>query len=85
MQSQLHIDPITLGYIFSAFGWSYVISQLPGGWLLDRFGFRVLYAAIIVLWSLFTLLPGSVGFMAGGAQRLMSTSPSWRATVWPTW
>jgi hypothetical protein len=28
MQSQLHIDPITLGYIFSAFGWSYVIAQL---------------------------------------------------------
>jgi len=27
-------------YIFSAFGWSYVLSQLPGGWLLDRFGSR---------------------------------------------
>ena len=30
MQSQLHIDPITLGYIFSALGWAYVIAQLPG-------------------------------------------------------
>src|SRR6185437_11062613 len=38
MQSQLHIDSITLGYIFSAFGWTYVLAQMPGGWLLDRFG-----------------------------------------------
>jgi hypothetical protein len=49
MQSQLHIDPITLGYIFSAFGWSYVIAQLPGGWLLDRFGSRAVYSASILL------------------------------------
>src|ERR1700692_768657 len=66
MQSQLHINPITLGYIFSAFGWSYVIAQLPGGWLLDRFGSRPVYAASILLWSLFTLLQGTVGFLAGG-------------------
>jgi ACS family glucarate transporter-like MFS transporter len=66
MQSQLHIDPITLGYIFSAFGWAYVIAQLPGGWLLDRFGSRSVYAASILLWSLFTLLQGAVGFVAGG-------------------
>jgi ACS family glucarate transporter-like MFS transporter len=66
MQSQLHIDPITLGYIFSAFGWAYVIAQLPGGWLLDRFGSRPVYAASILLWSLFTLLQGAVGFLAGG-------------------
>jgi len=66
MQSQLHIDPITLGYIFSAFGWAYVIAQLPGGWLLDRFGSRAVYAASILLWSLFTLLQGAVGLLAGG-------------------
>ncbi len=66
MQSQLHIDAITLGYIFSAFGWAYVIAQLPGGWMLDRFGSRVVYAASILLWSVFTLLQGAVGLLAGG-------------------
>jgi ACS family glucarate transporter-like MFS transporter len=66
MQSQLHIDAITLGYIFSAFGWAYVIAQLPGGWLLDRFGSRAVYAASILLWSSFTLFQGAVGFLAGG-------------------
>lgn len=67
MQSQLHIDSISLGYIFSAFGWSYVIAQLPGGWMLDQFGSRAVYAGSILLWSLFTLLQGTVGFLAGGA------------------
>lgn len=66
MQSRLHIDPITLGYIFSAFGWAYVIAQLPGGWMLDRFGSRAVYAGSILLWSLFTLLQGAAGFLAGG-------------------
>jgi len=66
MQRQLHIDPITLGYVFSAFGWAYVIAQLPGGWMLDRFGSRVVYAGSILLWSTFTLLQGVAGFLAGG-------------------
>ncbi|HEV2441468.1 MAG TPA: MFS transporter [Steroidobacteraceae bacterium] len=66
MQAQLHIAPITLGYIFSAFGWAYAIAQLPGGWMLDRFGSRVVYAGSILLWSLFTLLQGGVGFLGGG-------------------
>lgn len=67
MQAQLHIDAITLGYIFSAFGWAYVCAQMPGGWLLDRFGSRVVYAASILLWSVFTLLQGLVGLLAGAA------------------
>ena len=66
MQSQLHVDAITLGYIFSAFGWAYVIAQLPGGWLLDRFGSRAVYAGSILLWSLFTLLQGMTGLLTGG-------------------
>jgi ACS family glucarate transporter-like MFS transporter len=67
IQSQLHIDPIALGYIFSVFGWAYVAAQLPGGWMLDQFGSRAVYAGSILLWSLFTLLQGVVGFLAGGA------------------
>ena len=66
MQSQMHIDPITLGYVFSAFGWAYVIAQLPGGWMLDRFGSRAVYAGSILLWSVFTLLQGAAGLLAGG-------------------
>ena len=54
-----------MGYIFSAFGWAYVIFQLPGGWLLDKFGSKKVYAFSIFFWSLFTLLVGAVGFFTG--------------------
>jgi ACS family glucarate transporter-like MFS transporter len=67
LSDELGLSPVTMGYIFSAFGWSYVIGQLPGGWILDRFGSKWVYAASITLWSTFTLLQGTVGFFAGGA------------------
>ncbi|WDY59940.1 MFS transporter [Pseudomonas sp. PSKL.D1] len=61
IQKELGIDAITLGYIFSAFGWAYVLGQIPGGWLLDRFGSKRVYAASIFTWSFFTFLQGFVG------------------------
>ncbi|TXS90243.1 MFS transporter [Parahaliea maris] len=61
IQSDLGIDSVTLGYIFSAFGWAYVLGQIPGGWLLDRFGSKKVYACSIFIWSLFTLMQGLVG------------------------
>ena len=61
LQKDLGIDAVTLGYIFSAFGWAYVAGQIPGGWLLDRFGSKRVYALSIFTWSLFTVLQGYVG------------------------
>ncbi|MFJ4372246.1 MFS transporter [Pseudomonas japonica] len=63
LQKDLGIDAVTLGYIFSAFGWAYVLGQIPGGWLLDRFGSKKVYAFSIFTWSLFTVLQGFVGYM----------------------
>jgi ACS family glucarate transporter-like MFS transporter/ACS family D-galactonate transporter-like MFS transporter len=69
MRTAFGFDAIRMGYIFSAFSWAYVLSQLPAGWLLDRFGARRVYAASIFLWSLFTLLQSSIGLLgsAGAA------------------
>jgi ACS family glucarate transporter-like MFS transporter len=61
------LSPVEMGYIFSAFAWSYVVAQLPGGWLLDRFGSKITYFFSIFLWSVFTLFTGFTGFLAGGA------------------
>lgn len=63
----LGLSSLQMGYIFSAFAWSYVLAQLPGGWLLDRFGSKTTYFFSIFLWSLFTLLQGFVGFVTGAA------------------
>jgi MFS transporter, ACS family, glucarate transporter len=66
LSKELHLDPVAMGYVFSAFGWSYVIAQVPGGWLLDRYGSRAVYAFSIVIWSLFTMMQGWVGFFSAG-------------------
>lgn len=60
MAKELGMDSVAMGYIFSAFGWAYVICQIPGGWLLDRFGSKRVYFCSIFFWSLFTLLQGTV-------------------------
>lgn len=68
MAKEIGIDPGTLGLVFSAFAWAYVIGQVPGGWLLDRFGAKRVYGCSIVLWSLFTLTQGLVhGFDSAAA------------------
>lgn len=67
LTDELGLDAVQMGYILSAFGWSYVIGQLPGGWILDRFGSKWVYAVSITLWSAFTVMQGAVGFFTGAA------------------
>ncbi len=62
----LGLSPVQMGYIFSAFAWSYVLAQLPGGWLLDRFGSKKIIVVGLTTWSLFTMFQGAVGFLTGG-------------------
>ena len=59
---QLGLSKVVMGYAFSAFGWAYVIGQIPGGWLLDRFGSKRVYMWSIITWSIFTFLQGFVGY-----------------------
>jgi len=66
IKRELGLSAVQMGYVFSAFAWSYVLAQLPGGWLLDRFGSKITYFFSIFLWSLFTFFTGAVGFFAGG-------------------
>lgn len=62
---ELGLSPVQTGFILSAFAWSYVLAQIPGGVLLDRFGTKRIYAAAIAIWSVFTALQGAVGLIAG--------------------
>ena len=79
LQSELGLSPVQLGYIFSAFGWAYVLGQIPGGWLLDRFGSKVVYGAGLFLWSAFTFLQGFVGVL--GAVRRPGRA-AWSCVSW---
>ena len=61
------LGPTTMGYLFSAFGWTYVIGQLPGGWLLDRFGARKVYGDVSLIRAAFTSLQGLVVYLGASA------------------
>jgi MFS family permease len=53
------LTPVAVGYLLSAFIWSYAPCQLPAGMLLDRWGTRRTAAGCIALWSAATALTGA--------------------------
>jgi MFS transporter, ACS family, D-galactonate transporter len=65
ISKELKLDSVRMGYIFSAFSWTYSTLQIPGGILADRFGTRTLYSVLLILWSLATIALGfAFGFLA---------------------
>src|ERR1700739_1533870 len=66
IRSEFGFDAATMGFIFSAFVWGYALFQVPGGWLSDRFGPRVVLAVLVVYWSIMTgvtaLATGALSF-----------------------
>ncbi len=67
----LGLNAVALGWAFSAFAWTYLVAQIPSGWVLDRFGVRLVYFASLLAWSIFTLLQGTVIWMGAAAAAVM--------------
>jgi ACS family D-galactonate transporter-like MFS transporter len=65
LTAELHIDAVTMGFIFSAFSWTYALAQIPGGAVLDRLGVRLTYAGSLILWSVATLAHGLMTNVGG--------------------
>ena len=65
LRADLGLDTAQMGYLLSAFGWTYALFQIPGGWLVDRVAPRVLLAVLIVAWSVATVLLGFTATAAG--------------------
>ncbi len=65
LQKDLGLDPVWIGYLMSAWLWSYCIAQIPAGWLLDRFGSKRVYGVSFFLWSFLVLLMGFTGYLQG--------------------
>jgi MFS family permease len=82
------LSTIELGYLFSAFLWSYLVFVLPWGIFVDRAGTRVSTASGMTIWSVATLLTGvSWSFGAAFFTRLLmgfgeaSTYPAGARTI----
>ncbi|XTV65247.1 MFS transporter [Alteromonas sp. 4B03] len=60
LSDELSLTSVQMGLIFSAFGWTYSILQIPGGIAVDVVKTRILYPFILVAWSLATLIQGAI-------------------------
>ncbi|NHV26799.1 MFS transporter [Burkholderia sp. D-99] len=62
------LNKTEIGLVFSAFAYPYLVFQIIGGWVSDRFGARRTLLACGLLWAVATLLTG----MAGGLASLLA-------------
>lgn len=65
MSHALGMSSLSMGFIFSGFSWAYVIAQIPGGLLLDKFGSKRVYLCSIIGWSIFTAVQGFIDIFPG--------------------
>lgn len=61
IKAELGLSNTTLGLAFSAFGYTYAIFQLVGGWLADRYGARRTVIACGTIWVVATVATGFIG------------------------
>lgn len=64
LTEELSLTSVQMGLIFSAFGWTYSILQIPGGITVDLVKVRILYPFILIAWSIATLVQGMVSSFA---------------------
>ncbi len=58
IMKEFGLNKVAMGWSASAFNWSYALLQVPGGWMADRFGPRIVLAAAMMWWSIFTAVTG---------------------------
>jgi sugar phosphate permease len=61
---ELGIGTIELGWLFSAFTWSYVLAQLPSGWMVDRLGARLTVLGALCLWAVCSVTMAGAAWFA---------------------
>ena len=59
MSEELGLSLEQIGLAGSGFVLGYVLFEIPGGWLADRFGARLMLTRIVIWWSVFTALTGA--------------------------
>ena len=54
IQHALGLGDTTMGFVLGSFFWTYALMQMPAGWLVDRYGARLMFPIAVCWWSLFT-------------------------------
>jgi len=63
-EKELNLNKTQVGFIFSVFAYPYLIFQIIGGYLGDRFGPRKVLTVCSLIWALATILTGFVNGFA---------------------
>jgi ACS family D-galactonate transporter-like MFS transporter len=67
--AEFSLSPSAQGLILSSFFWAYALLQIPGGWLIDRFGPRKVISWSTGLWGAFQTV---AAFASGGLSLLFA-------------
>src|SRR5262249_45350326 len=59
MQDELGFSAEQLGWLLSAFFWSYALLQIPVGWLAEHFGAARVLGVALAVWAGATMLTGT--------------------------
>jgi len=59
IRSEMGLDAIQMGWVFSAFTWAYAVFEIPSGWMGDVMGPRRVLTRIVIWWSAFTAATGA--------------------------
>ena len=68
IKEEFDLSPTTQGLILSSFFWSYALLQVPGGWLLDRYGPRKVITGALFGWGFFQAI---IGLATGGISLIL--------------
>ena len=59
VRSEMGLDAVQMGWVFSAFTWAYAAFEIPSGWMGDVMGPRKVLTRIVIWWSAFTAATGA--------------------------
>ena len=70
IMAQYGIPPTQMGWVYSAFGITYTLCMIPGGWFIDRFGSNRALMTVGFGSAVFVALTGLLGLAIHGATTL---------------
>jgi MFS family permease len=71
IMAQHGIDPTTMGWVYSAFLWTYTFCMVPGGLVIDRIGPRASLMMVLFSSAAFMAATGAVGFSLHDASSIV--------------
>src|SRR6266850_735920 len=60
IENEFKLTETEKGWLFTAFAFAYAVFEVPTGWLGDKYGARSTLIRVVLWWSVFTVLTGTI-------------------------